>query len=70
MSPEISSIQPSSRPPLEGKTVVLGVTGSIAAYKAADVASKLVQAGANVDVIMTSSATAFRRRRPIVGAFP
>ena len=40
MSPAISSIQPVSRPPLEGKTVVLGVTGSIAAYKAADIASK------------------------------
>jgi len=59
MSPAISSIQPISRPPLEGKTIVLGVTGSIAAYKAADIASKLVQAGAIVDVIMTSAATEF-----------
>ncbi len=59
MSPAISSIQPISRPPLEGKTVVLGVTGSIAAYKAADIASKLVQAGAIVDVIMTTAATEF-----------
>lgn len=59
MPPETSSIQPSARPPLEGKTVVLGVTGSIAAYKAADIASKLVQAGANVDVIMTSAAAEF-----------
>lgn len=59
MSPEVSPIQPISRPPLEGKTVVLGVTGSIAAYKSADIASKLVQAGASVDVIMTSSATQF-----------
>jgi phosphopantothenoylcysteine decarboxylase/phosphopantothenate--cysteine ligase len=54
-----SSNQPISRRPLEGKTVVLGVTGSIAAYKAADLASKLVQAGARVDVIMSSSATEF-----------
>jgi phosphopantothenoylcysteine decarboxylase/phosphopantothenate--cysteine ligase len=59
MSPAINSIQPISRPPLQGKTVVLGVTGSIAAYKAADIASKLVQAGATVDVIMTTAATEF-----------
>lgn len=44
---------------LTNKTVVLGVTGSIAAYKAADIASKLVQAGARVEVIMTKSATEF-----------
>lgn len=42
-----------------GKTVVLGVTGSIAAYKAADLASKLTQAGVNVDVVMTESASKF-----------
>ncbi|MCI0809835.1 MAG: bifunctional phosphopantothenoylcysteine decarboxylase/phosphopantothenate--cysteine ligase CoaBC [Chloroflexi bacterium] len=62
MSPstsEIESIQPVSRLPLDGKTVVLGVTGSIAAYKAADLASKLVQAGASVDVIMTTAAIEF-----------
>ena len=62
MSPptgEIKSIQPASRPPLEGKAVVLGVTGSIAAYKAADLASKLVQAGAGIDVILTTAATEF-----------
>ena len=44
---------------LKGKTVVLGVTGSIAAYKAADLASKLVQAGARVDVVLTPSAAEF-----------
>jgi len=44
---------------LSNKTVVLGVTGSIAAYKAADLASKLNQAGARVEVIMTESATEF-----------
>lgn len=42
---------------LSEKTVVLGITGSIAAYKAVDVASKMTQAGARVDVIMTESAT-------------
>jgi len=59
MSSVIRSIQPVSRPPLDGKTVVLGVTGSIAAYKAADLASKLVQAGAAVDVVMTAAAVEF-----------
>jgi phosphopantothenoylcysteine decarboxylase/phosphopantothenate--cysteine ligase len=44
---------------LTGKRVVLGVTGSIAAYKAADLASKLTQAGALVDVILTEAATRF-----------
>jgi len=42
---------------LAGKKIVLGVTGSIAAYKAAILASTLHQAGAQVDVIMTASAT-------------
>jgi len=42
---------------LAGKKIVLGVTGSIAAYKAAILASTLHQAGAQVDVIMTESAT-------------
>jgi len=44
---------------LANKIIVLGVTGGIAAYKAADIASKLVQAGANVRVVMTKSATEF-----------
>jgi phosphopantothenoylcysteine decarboxylase/phosphopantothenate--cysteine ligase len=44
---------------LSGKHIVLGVTGSIAAYKAADLASKLTQAGAQVDVILTNSAEKF-----------
>jgi phosphopantothenoylcysteine decarboxylase/phosphopantothenate--cysteine ligase len=39
--------------------VVLGVTGSIAAYKAADLCSKLRQAGAEVEVVMTPAATQF-----------
>lgn len=44
---------------LEDKTVVLGVTGSIAAYKIANLASILVKKGANVHVIMTKNATNF-----------
>ncbi len=43
----------------QGKRIVLGVTGSIAAYKAADLASKLTQAGAQVDVILTRAAERF-----------
>ena len=42
-----------------GKTVVLCVTGGIAAYKAADLTSKLHQNGATVHVLMTESATQF-----------
>ena len=45
--------------PLQGKQILLGVTGSIACYKAADLASKLTQAGAIVDVILTQSALQF-----------
>lgn len=46
-------------PILDDKRILLGVTGSIAAYKAADLASKLAQAGALVDVVLTSSAEKF-----------
>jgi phosphopantothenoylcysteine synthetase/decarboxylase len=42
---------------MKGKTIVLGVTGSIAAYKAADLTSLLVQAGAEVRIVMTEAAT-------------
>lgn len=45
--------------PFQDKNIVLGVTGSIACYKAVDLASKLSQAGARVDVVMTESATKF-----------
>ena len=61
---------PSPRPPafpswvdvmsqLVGKRITLGVTGSIAAYKAADLTSQLVKYGAEVQVVMTRSATQF-----------
>ncbi|MCQ2514176.1 MAG: bifunctional phosphopantothenoylcysteine decarboxylase/phosphopantothenate--cysteine ligase CoaBC [Ruminococcus sp.] len=43
----------------KGKTVVIGITGSIAAYKMADVASALTKKGCNVNVIMTKNATNF-----------
>lgn len=45
--------------PLHGARIVLGVCGSIASYKAADIASKLTQAGADVDVVLTDSAQKF-----------
>lgn len=44
---------------LDGKSILLGVTGGIAAYKAATVASLLVRAGAGVDVVMTEAAQRF-----------
>jgi len=46
-------------PLLKDKHVVVGVTGGIAAYKAAELTSRLVQAGALVDVIMTEAAARF-----------
>lgn len=47
--------------PLAGKRIVLGVTGGIAAYKAADFTSKLVQLGADVHVLMSKGALEFVR---------
>ena len=44
---------------LQGKTIVLGITGGIAAYKAATLCSRLVQRGAKVRVVMTESAAKF-----------
>ena len=67
-----------SHDPLYQKHIVLGVTGSISCYKALDIASKLVQAGAYVDVVLTKSATEFIRplafkaltnRQPYVNMF-
>src|SRR5664280_2925051 len=44
---------------LTDKIVVLGITGSIAAYKAAELASRLTQSGVRVDVVMTQAAQKF-----------
>lgn len=44
---------------LEGKKIVLGVTGGIAAYKSAEIASRLKKLGADVRVVMTRHATEF-----------
>lgn len=46
-------------PPLHGKKIVLGVTGSIAAYKAADLTGKLARLGAEVFPVMTAGAAKF-----------
>lgn len=45
--------------PLTGKKIILGVSGSIAAYKAADLASRLVKQGAEVYPVMTAAAQRF-----------
>ncbi len=45
--------------PLQNKRILLGVTGSIAAYKAAELASRLAQAEAQVDVLLTQAALQF-----------
>ena len=41
---------------LKGKTVLLGITGSISAYKACDLARLFVKAGAEVHIVMTADA--------------
>ena len=59
---------------LQGRNVILGVSGSIAAYKVVQVARDLTQAGARVDVLMTEGATRFvtpltfqtLTRRPVI----
>src|SRR5690242_14555239 len=45
--------------PLAGRTIVLGVTGGIAAYKAVEVCRRLVDAGAHVAPVMTEGAERF-----------
>ena len=44
---------------LKGKTVVLGISGSIAAYKIASLASRLKKLHADIQIIMTKNATQF-----------
>jgi phosphopantothenoylcysteine decarboxylase / phosphopantothenate---cysteine ligase len=55
----MAAMPPSAAQPLEGKTIVLGVTGGIASYKAAELARLLVKEGALVRAIMTERASAF-----------
>ena len=58
---EPSSKQASEQPsrPLDGRLILLGVTGSIAAYKSAELLRELVRAGAEVQVMMSEAATHF-----------
>lgn len=56
---ERSVVGPHQSTPLTGKNVLLGVTGGVAAYKAAFVARDLSNLGAGVDVVMTSAACNF-----------
>jgi phosphopantothenoylcysteine decarboxylase len=49
----------SPNPALKGREIIVAVCGGIAAYKVADVVSKLVQQGAGVSVVMTAEATKF-----------
>jgi phosphopantothenoylcysteine decarboxylase/phosphopantothenate--cysteine ligase len=51
--------QSTSIPSLHGRRILLGVTGGIAAYKAADLTRRLIEAGADVQVVMTDSALHF-----------
>jgi phosphopantothenoylcysteine decarboxylase/phosphopantothenate--cysteine ligase len=44
---------------LNGKNIVIGITGGIAAYKSADLTRRLIEAGADVRVVMTAAATGF-----------
>src|SRR4029453_12168865 len=52
-------IPPAPQPVLKGREVIVAVCGGVAAYKVADVVSKLVQLGAGVTVVMTADATKF-----------
>lgn len=49
----------SDNPPMQGKRILLGVTGGIAAYKAADLVRRLLERGAEVQVVMTPAAREF-----------
>ena len=57
--PFMTDITTTQSVPLSGKTLALGVSGSIASYRAADLTSELRKAGAEVHVVMTESATQF-----------
>ena len=73
----MTEFTPSSSGSLAGKTIALGVSGSIAAYKSADLTSELRRAGADVHVVMTESATKFisaltlgtLSRNPVLSSF-
>ena len=64
--PPSSAVPPDAS--LAGRTIVLGVTGGIAAYKAIEVCRRLVDAGAHVAPVLTEGAAALRRRHHLLGA--
>ncbi len=55
----MSDVEATTPPALQGKEIIVAICGGIAAYKVADVVSKLVQAGAGVTVCMTDDAQQF-----------
>lgn len=57
-SPLLASVS-DAKTVLEGRTIILGVTGSIAAFKAADITSRLTELGAKVFPVMTQGACSF-----------
>jgi phosphopantothenoylcysteine decarboxylase len=59
MADTLPTSEPVSAQPLAGSEIIVGVCGGIAAYKVADVVSKLVQLGAGVTVVMTREAQKF-----------
>jgi phosphopantothenoylcysteine decarboxylase len=59
MTTDASNTEPDSPAPLQGREIIVAVCGGIAAYKVADVVSKLVQSGAGVSVVMTADAMKF-----------
>jgi phosphopantothenoylcysteine decarboxylase / phosphopantothenate---cysteine ligase len=73
-TPDRGAPEPGATGRLAGRTVLLGVTGSIAAYKAVDLLRRLAAEGATVQVLMTEAATRFvgpltfetLSRRPVV----
>lgn len=58
-NPRMASAEPTNPSPLANRRVLVALSGGIAAYKTATLVSRLVQAGAEVRVIMTESATQF-----------
>ena len=59
MQTDVTTSPSAVSPALAGREVVVGICGGIAAYKVADVVSKLVQLGAGVTVVMTDEAQKF-----------
>ncbi len=57
LSPVMGDSSEQTNTPFRGRTIVLGVTGSIAAYRAADITSQLTRRGASVFPVMTEEAT-------------